>query len=358
MARRYRSKSSGGKGQGAILLIATLVAVIIFIIKIILVLLPFLVVGFLGYKYYQWQKARLLVYDNNWNRFYHEELKFKLQLWGSIFAIIIGLIIAFVRPWAGFPISLAGVLTFPNVQQWLAQKLNDKYNNWTKWTAIASLLTISLAANGVYSDISAKRVAEQTKIEKAKADELERLRQEKQIKIDSATYFVQIASKNIKDKKYNNADENLRKATILDPENQNVAYYRGLIFQNRGKYNNALEEYNKVATVPDLQSGELQYQKGQCYLNLGKKEQALTEFQSSGSLGFEKGNNLYEKLKPKPKKSPSVSSKSTTSPSSYSSGGSSSRSGGCLAGQCIAYTKKGYRCSRRTTSCSGRCWQH
>lgn len=357
MARRYRSKNSGSKGQGAIILIAAIVAIVIFIIKIILVLLPFIIVGFIGYKYFRWQKARLLVYDNDWNRFYQEELRFKLHLWASNTAIVIGSIVAFVRPWVGIPITLVGLLTLPKVQNWLSQKLNEKYDIWTKGTVIASLLTVSFAANGVYSDISDKKIAEQAQIEKIKSDELERINREKQTRIDSANYYVQLASKNIKDKNHKIAEDNLNKAINLDPENQEVIYYRGCIYQNKGKYSKALEEYDKISHTQNLQVGELEYQKGQCYINIGKKEEALSAFQSSSDLGFEKGTQLYKKYKPKPKPTPKIKNDNSPTTSSYSSGGSR-KSGGCLAGQCTAYTKKGYRCSRTTTSCSGRCWQH
>jgi hypothetical protein len=221
MAKKY---SSSTKGQGAIIIIAALVALVIFIVKIILVLLPFIVAVFLGYKYFQWQNTRLLVYDNNWHRFYHEELKFKIHLWASILTVASGLIIAFFRPWAGIPISLVGILTFPKIQQILTQKLNGRYNNWTKGTVIASLLTVSIAANCVYSAALEKIKTEQAKIEKAKTDELERINKENQIRIDSTNYFVKLASNNIKDKKYNSAEVYLQRATNLDPENQDIAY--------------------------------------------------------------------------------------------------------------------------------------
>jgi tetratricopeptide (TPR) repeat protein len=356
VARRYRSNNSESKGQCSVIIIAALVVLALFIIKIILVLLPFAVIGFIAYKYFQWQKARLLVYDNDWNKFYQEELKFKIHLWGSISALLLGSVIASLRPWVGIPIILVGLLTFPNIQNWLSQKFNEKYNIWTKGTVIASLLTFSFAANGVYSDISDKRNAEQARIEKIKSDEIERVNKEKQILVDSANHLVQIASNNIKAKKYNIAEDILKKAILLDPENQNAIYYRGLIYQKKGKYSKALEEYDKVFNVPDLQVGELEYQKGQCYLSIGKKEEALSALQNSGNLGFEKGSQLYQQYRPKPKQT--LRSKNNTSSTSSFSSGTSRSSGGCLAGQCIASTKKGNRCLRRTTNCSGRCWQH
>jgi hypothetical protein len=298
-----------------------------------------------------------LAYDNDWNRFYQEELKFKLHFWASSAVIVIGSTLAFVRPWVGTPIMLVGLLTHPKVQNWLSQKLNKKYDTWTKGTVIASLLTVSFAANGVYSDNSNKKIAEQAQIEKIKTDETERINREKQIRIDSVNYYVQLASQNIKDKKHKAAEDNLQKAYDINPESQEIIYYRGYIYQCKGKYNKALEEYDKISLVPGLQVGELEYQKGQCYINIGKKEEALFAFQSSGDLGFEKGGQLYKKYKPKPKPTPKIRDNTNPSTSSYSAGGTK-RSGGCLAGQCTAYTKKGYRCSRTTTSCSGRCWQH
>jgi NAD-specific glutamate dehydrogenase len=51
-------------------------------------------------------------------------------------------------------------------------------------------------------------------------------------------------------------------------------------------------------------------------------------------------------------------SSSSYHPSSRSYSSSSSSSGGCSTSQCTATTKKGSRCKRMTTNCSGRCWQH
>lgn len=65
---------------------------------------------------------------------------------------------------------------------------------------------------------------------------------------------------------------------------------------------------------------------------------------------------------------PSASSKAPPAPSLpknttlYNSTGTTYRSGssnsGCSSRQCSGYTKKGNRCGRMTTNCSGRCYQH
>lgn len=44
--------------------------------------------------------------------------------------------------------------------------------------------------------------------------------------------------------------------------------------------------------------------------------------------------------------------------SSYNKTNYNTYSSGCTTTQCTSYTKKGNRCLRRTTNCSGRCWQH
>lgn len=51
---------------------------------------------------------------------------------------------------------------------------------------------------------------------------------------------------------------------------------------------------------------------------------------------------------------PNNSNTTSTTYNSGSSGGSS----GCSTVQCTAYTQAGDRCTRMTTNCSGRCWQH
>lgn len=55
------------------------------------------------------------------------------------------------------------------------------------------------------------------------------------------------------------------------------------------------------------------------------------------------------------KKTQKQKTKSYSSPSYKSKSYKSSK---CSSKRCSGYTKKGNRCSRKTTSCSGRCWQH
>ena len=43
---------------------------------------------------------------------------------------------------------------------------------------------------------------------------------------------------------------------------------------------------------------------------------------------------------------------------SCSKDGGGGGGGGCSSVQCSATTQSGYRCSRITTNCNGRCWQH
>lgn len=74
--------------------------------------------------------------------------------------------------------------------------------------------------------------------------------------------------------------------------------------------------------------------------------------------------NNYSSSQPETTRSSTSSGSSSSSRSSsyqsssrsYSS--SSYGTGGCSTSQCSATTKKGSRCKRMTTNCSGRCWQH
>ncbi|MCL2049320.1 MAG: tetratricopeptide repeat protein [Defluviitaleaceae bacterium] len=119
-------------------------------------------------------------------------------------------------------------------------------------------------------------------------------------------YYTAEAESHIEAGKYDMAIEAYSKAIVLDNNDCDLYYERGLLYAATEKYEKAIEDFNKCAdvvpdTVPD--SYEIYLRRGICYLSVGKEKEAMKDliksidifpnfhaYRNRGAIYYQNGN--------------------------------------------------------------------
>lgn len=266
------------KDEGAIGWLALIIGAIVIIAKIILVLLPLILIGGAIYYYFKWQNKKLAEHDNDWNAFYHNELKGKLKI-----------------------------------------------------TAVA--IPISLGIGYVGYSNHQRQEQERIEIEQAEAERI-RIKKEKkrlaiQAKKDSSQVYLDLATKDFDRKRYENSILNLDSALLLYPENYEARFKKGIALKESRKYQDAIDELDNLNRKTSQYKSEVHLIKGQCFLKLNKKEYAVVEIYEASELGNEDARKLYEVVNPIIKEITGYRRRCCDGTTSYASGkGACSHHGG------------------------------
>lgn len=130
----------------------------------------------------------------------------------------------------------------------------------------------------------------------------------------------------------------------------NVAYsqtkkeLRQSLYDVTMRYTNLKAKSDSIELVNKRMTGEIADLKTRLSEEIYRKQKIISD---NKIVGYGDGLN-----------STPSNTDSNTKSSYKSSSYSNTYSSGCTTTQCTSYTKKGNRCLRRTTNCSGRCWQH
>lgn len=282
------------KSDGAIGWLALIIGVIVILAKIILVLLPLILIGGGIYYYFKWQNKKLAEYDNDWNAFYHNELKGKLK----IAAVAV-------------PVSLGiGYVGYSNHQKQEKERIER----------------------------------EQVEAERIRIEE-EKKRLAIQAKIDSSQVYLDLATKDFDRKRYKQSIINLDSALLVYPENYEAQFKKGIALKERRKYQDAIDELDNLSRKTGQYKSEIHLIKGQCLLKLKKKEDGIVQIYEASELGNEEAQKLYDKVNPIIKEITGYRRRCCDGTTSYASGkGACSHHGGvCKWNEPIYRERRKYR---------------
>jgi hypothetical protein len=110
-----------------------------------------------------------------------------------------------------------------------------------------------------------------------------------------------LALQKFENKEYTEALMLFKQVAENNPENMASHFYSGVSFQETGKYNNAIEEYNTVIQNKDnLFTEQAQWYTGLCLLQINDNKKAYKQFKKiAESKGFyqDKANEILKKIK-------------------------------------------------------------
>lgn len=264
--------------EEAIVLLVLMIVVLVVIVKIILRLLPFILIGGGIYYYFNWQNRKLAKYNNDWNAFYHNELRGKLKIAAVVVPVSFGI----------------GYVGYLNHQK-----------------------------------------QERARIERAQAEE-ERMRieeEKKQLELrakkDSSQFYLDLATKYFDRKRYRQAIVNLDSAILVYPENYDARFKKGIALQKMRRYREAIDVLDELSVKTNQYESDVHLIKGQCFLKLKKKEEAIVEIYKASELGNANAQKLYEKVNPIIKEIIGYRTRCCDGTTSYSTGrGTCSHHGG------------------------------
>lgn len=280
------------KTDSSIVIIALIIGGLIIIAKILLFLLLISLIGFGIYRYFKWQKKKLIEYNNNWKLFFQKELKNKLIIFSMVTPIILSV----------------GIYSY------------DKHKKEEQ--AKEEL-----------------RIAEKRKENDERRKNLRILNAKK----DSSQKYYDLSIIDLENKKYKHSLILLDSSLLTYSQNYKAQFQKAIVYKARRKYKEAIDECDILIDRTKKYNSEAYLLKGQCLLKLRKKEEAVLALYKATKLNNEEAMVLYEKYNPIIKKFDGYVTRCCDGTTSYSTGGGTCSSHG---GVC-KWNERTYRKERK-----------